>query len=95
MSDQVFMLLNKLDNKLDKLDEKFDNMEKTQIQQAASLDMHIRRTEIAEENIEMIRGDIKPLTSHVQMVKGMGKFIALISTVAGIAAGLFAIFGGK
>jgi LPS O-antigen subunit length determinant protein (WzzB/FepE family) len=95
MVDQVFDILSKLEAKLDKLDERLDAIEKEQIKNNVLLDEHMRRTEIAEQNIEMIRKDMKPLTSHVSMVKGVGKFIALLGTIVGIIGGLFAVFGGK
>lgn len=75
----------KLDAKLDKLTDKVDSLGKdtsemkaTMVGQAGTLSEHIRRTQLAEENIEMIRKDVEPIKAHVLMMKGGAKFAAAV-----------------
>lgn len=82
----------KIDNKIDKLGERLDSMEKVQIKQEANLGEHMRRTELAEENISILRSDLKidlrPLQKHVSYMEGALKGLGIISMVIGIIIGL-------
>ena len=64
---------------LAKLDSRLDDIHEVQIKQAASLDEHIRRTELLEDQLE-------PIRKHVHMVQGVGAFIGLLALVATILA---------
>ena len=44
--------LNRMDGKLDKLDDRLDNVGQTLVRQQASLDEHIKRTNLLETKIE-------------------------------------------
>lgn len=68
--------------KLDKLDERLDNVDKTLIRNTASLEEHIRRTEILEAEME-------PVKTHVAQVSGIVKFIILLSSAAGIIQAIY------
>jgi prefoldin subunit 5 len=68
-------LLEVLDKKIDKVEEKLDdvnasikNIDVTLVRQHASLEEHIRRTELLEDKMEHV-------DRHVTMVRGVGKFI--------------------
>lgn len=67
--------------KLDDMDDKINNIDKTLVRNTASLDEHIRRTELLEEAI-------KPVQEHVSMMKGAAKLIGYISLIVGIAVAL-------
>ncbi len=73
-----------LNNKLDKLDSRIDNIDLTLVKQSVLLDEHIRRTGIAETNIDMLRADLKPVEKHVSMIQGALKFIALVGVLSGL-----------
>lgn len=68
---------NKLEKVLDKLDSRLDNIDVTLAAQHVSLKDHIRRTELLEDAV-------KPLQSHMDMVKGAAKLIGLASLLASI-----------
>lgn len=92
-------LLTRLDSKVDRLDSRLDTIDVTLAKHEANLQEHIRRTSIAEENLEMLRSEtkvsfkeqaavIKPLTTHVQRVEGALKLVGLVATLIGVLTGL-------
>ena len=101
-----------LENKLDKLEVKFDkigghldSINSTLIRQEESLKYHILRTDLAEENIKLLKDNfdkrtdsinkqIEPIQAHVNMVVGVGKFIGYVSVVSGIVYTFIQIFKG-
>jgi archaellum component FlaC len=85
-------LLNRLENKIDKLDERLDSIDRTLIAQKSSLDHHIYRTELAEENIELLRKDMKPVQNHVQFVKNVMKFLVGVGAIITFVIGLLEFF---
>ncbi len=60
----------------------------------ADLKHHIRRTELAEESIQILRDEIKPIQRHAAQVEGVFKFLGVFSLVAGIAAAIVQILRG-
>jgi hypothetical protein len=68
--------------KLDKLDERLDSVDKVLVRNTTSLEDHIRRTEILENEME-------PVKAHVAQVSGAMKLIIAISSVAGIVQAVY------
>lgn len=81
--------LEKIETKIDKLDERLDKIDITLTKQHGSLDHHIKRTALAEENIEMLRSEIKPLAQHVATINHLAKIVSVMGTFAAIYAYLF------
>lgn len=71
----------RVDKKMDKILDKISNIDVTLAKQQISLDEHIRRTAIAEQHIEAIREDIKPMQKHINMVQGGLKVLAALGAV--------------
>lgn len=69
----------KLDAKLDKLDSRLDSIDITLARQCDSLEMHIKRTDLLEE-------EVKPLRKFMLQILGVGKFLALVSLILTIIA---------
>lgn len=74
--------------KLEKLDSRIDNIDITLAKQSvilenqhASLEVHIKRTDLLEAKLE-------PVEKHVDMVAGALKLIGLIGAMIGIITGL-------
>lgn len=65
------------DQKLDKILNDVGEIKVVQAAQHVTLQEHIRRTELLEE-------DIKPIKRHVWMIEGAVKLIGLIGIFAGI-----------
>jgi len=76
---------------LDKISEDISDLKVTSAKQEENIKEHIRRTEVAEENLTMLRQEIEPLKQHVIAINGVLKIIGLISVVIGSAAGFFEI----
>ncbi len=45
---------------------------------------HIRRTDLAEESIKLLREQVEPIKSHVARVEGIGKFLGAGSAIAAV-----------
>ena len=74
--------IKELDSKVDDHTKILSSIDKTLALQAQQLEMHMRRTEVAEENLEMLRKEFKPVEGHVEFVNKLSKLVALIATVA-------------
>lgn len=83
--------LDKIEIKIDKLDSRVDNVDVTLAKQAVQLEHHIKRTELAEENITLVRGDIKPLQKHVDQVHTVLKIIGLLSSIAAVVSAVIKV----
>jgi predicted nucleic acid-binding Zn-ribbon protein len=78
MDDSKF---SKIESKIDRIADKISNIDVTLVKQQASIDEHIRRTNIAEENIRMIRKELVPVHKHINMLQGGAKVTGIISGV--------------
>lgn len=78
--------LGEIETKVDKLDERLDSIEKVLIKQELNLEIHIKRTNLLEESVGLLRQDLRPVERHVDYVHGALKFIGIISVVVGIFA---------
>lgn len=77
-------LLEKIYTKVEKIAEDQSDMKIIMAKQEISLEEHIKRTSLAEENLSMLRDDFKPVQKHVHMMNGFAKFITLSAAVAGV-----------
>jgi ABC-type Zn uptake system ZnuABC Zn-binding protein ZnuA len=91
VSDEILKVIS---DKVDKLDTKLDNMitditeiKITSAKQHEALNYHIKRSDLNEENIEMLRKEFEPIKSHVAAVNGILKFVAICSSVLGVIFG--------
>ena len=69
--------LARIEDKLDDTAQRLTNIDVTLAAQHVSIKEHIRRTNILE-------AEMKPIKTHVDMVKGGLKLIAIAAMVAGI-----------
>lgn len=76
-----------IEDKLDEHTKILASVDKTLALQAQQLEQHMRRTDLAEENIKMLREEFKPVEGHVEFVNKLAKLVAL---TAGIASAVFA-----
>ena len=60
-----------------------------QIQQAAVLAEHIRRTELAETRLDKLQEELTPLKQHVALWGALGKIISTAGVLVGIATAVF------
>jgi predicted nucleic acid-binding Zn-ribbon protein len=57
--------------------------------QEAQLEYHIKRTDIAEKNLETLRKEFAPIKQHIDAIKIIIKSISVISIIIGIFVGIF------
>lgn len=72
-------------NDIKEIQKSINNIDVTLARQNASLEEHIRRTEILESKIT-------PVEVHVHMINGALKFVGLLALIAGFAASIVKIF---
>ncbi len=75
--------MDRIDQKLDKIVETLGEQAVTLGRLTVSVEEHVRRTNLLEE-------DIKPIKSHVAMVQGALKLVGFLSVLAAIAEGVAA-----
>jgi len=57
--------------------------------QEAQLEYHIKRTDIAEENIEILKKELNPIKQNIEALKIIIKSLSVISIIIGIIVGIF------
>lgn len=81
--------LKDIDDKLDEHTKILASVDKTLALQAQQLEMHMRRTDLAEENMKILREEFRPVQGHVEFMNKLAKLVALIAAVA--SAGFAAV----
>lgn len=85
-------MLKKIDSKLETISSDLTDMKVTIAKQEENIKLHIYRTEIAEENIEILKTKLEPIDTHVKYVHGVLRFFGAFSLFTGIIIGLISIF---
>lgn len=88
LEDKMDKRLDRLESKMDKTLDSIASMDVTSAENVLSLKEHMRRTALAEDSIELIRSDIKPIQKHVTMVNGILKFIGIVCLILGTIAAI-------
>lgn len=78
-----------MDSRLDRIEEKLDKIVEVQTQIQVDVAEHIRRTEIAEGNIEKLSEALQPIRTHVTMVQTI---ITAIAWTLGIIAAIATVY---
>lgn len=86
--DRIYDKIDKVENKLDMVQDgvylRLESIDKTLVRQEANLEEHMRRTELLEQ-------EILPIREHVHQLRGVLKFIGILSAIATIVAVLIGI----
>lgn len=77
-------LLEKIYHKVEKLSDDMSDMKVVAGKQESNLVEHMRRSDLLEENIEILRESIVPVQKHVDMVSGALKLIGFVGIAAGV-----------
>lgn len=80
-----------MDRELQEIKDLLHKLDKRLAIQNTILEEHIKRTEIAEKNLELLEARINPLQELVFRLDGVYKFIGLLATVASIASVVIAV----
>lgn len=94
--DEIIRRLEKIENKLDsKLEEqsgKLHSIDITLTRQEGQLAEHMRRTEVAEENLATIRDEFKPIQKHVELMNAASKIFTGTTIVFGLVYTILEIY---
>lgn len=80
----AFALLQRVDSKLDKLDSRLDSIDVRLAEYNSDLEFHIART-------NQIEDQLLPIVKHVEQLRGVAKFIALIAAAITFVVSIWAI----
>lgn len=73
--------LKEVHEKLDKMNDTMIDIRISQAKTEISVAEHIRRTALAEEGIQLLHDEIKPLKKHVQIIDYIWKFILTLGSL--------------
>lgn len=82
MDDKLDRVLNKIDN----IDESLQDISITLAKQEVSLETHIKRTNLLEERVELLREEMRPVEQHVFYMHGALKALGILSLLIGVLA---------
>jgi hypothetical protein len=81
-----------MDSRLDRIEEKLDKLVEIQTHIQVDIAEHIRRTVIAEENIDKLSEALQPIKTHVTAVQAIitasAWVLGIVATIATIYAAL-------
>lgn len=78
--------------KLDAIHEKMAAIDVTLERNTASLEEHIRRTELLEQDRDAIREELKPIQKNFDRVEGALKFVGILAVGAGLVTAAIEVF---
>ena len=52
---------------------------------------HVKRTDIAEENLKMLREELKPVDKHVEQMRGALNLLKVLGIVLGVVLSVAAV----
>jgi len=81
--------IEQLDERLDRIENKLDKLSDVQVQIQVDVAEHIRRTNIAEANIDKITEALQPVKKHVTMVETVVIAFAWIIGIIGAIATVY------
>lgn len=84
--------LDKIEAKVDIIEEKISSIDITLAKQAKDLEHHIYRTELAEQNLELIRQEMVPVKKHVALMDASLKIIGALSSATMFILGVAKMF---
>lgn len=84
--------LDKIENKIDNIEDSISNIDVTLAKQSKDLEHHIFRTDLAEQNLELLRAEMQPIKKHVALVDAGLKIIGVLSSAAMFILGVVKMF---
>lgn len=80
--------LERIMDKIDSIDSSLGEMSITLAKQEVSLAEHIKRSNLLEERVEMLREEMKPVEKHVMYMHGALKALGVLSILVGLAVAI-------
>jgi hypothetical protein len=88
----LFKRLDKIEEIMQKIDDRLDKVDVTLAAQHISLETHIRRTELAEQRINIVELATVQVKSHVDNMKGAAKALVIVSGIVALLGSLYGLF---
>ena len=88
-NDTEKQLLLRLHDKVDQIQSNIKDIEVVQIKHEANLGEHMRRTDLAEERMELIEIEVKPILQGLSFLKVVAKFGATLVSILYAASKFF------
>jgi len=79
------------DSQLDRVANKIDLIREDIAEIKVDLAKHIYRTDIAEENIEILRQELRPVEKHVEQMQGALNLLKILGIVLGLVLSVAAV----
>lgn len=87
-----------MNDTLKRLEYKIDKIVDVQVKQEVNLgkltisvEEHVKRSNLQEENMSILRQEVEPIKQHVAMVTGVLKFLGILSMIAAIVEAYFMV----
>lgn len=88
--DSLLFIINALNNKIDKVIESQKETNEILVRNTATLEVHVKRTDLAEEKIELIRQEVENIESKTDKNESfLSGVVWVISGLAGLLALLY------
>ena len=88
-------LIMKVADRLNEVREDVSTIKVTLERNTASLEHHVRRTDIAEANLALLRAEVKPLQDWHTTIANLLKLVAASATVLAILAAAAKLFSSR
>jgi len=76
-------LLDIIVDKLNDVDQRLDKMTIILARQEANLKTHMRRSELNEQALEILKSEVKPIQEHVLKINFLMKILAVVGGIIG------------
>jgi archaellum component FlaC len=96
MSDDILRLIHekveKLDSKIDTISSDIVEIKITSARHDENLKLHMKRSDLAEQGINILKEELVPIKKHVHGIDSIIKFIMIGSSFIGAIAGILKLF---
>lgn len=84
-------LVERILDKLEEITKEITELKVVSVKQEENLKVHMKRSDALEEQLDIMRQELKPVQKHVFYVDAFIKGLGLISIIIGIISGLLKI----
>lgn len=83
LEDRMDHRFDAVDSKFEKMDSRVDNVDVTLAKQAVVLEDHTRRSLANEKALETLKEELKPVITHVEIMKWAGSALLAVAGLGG------------
>lgn len=94
--DLILHTLKVMDQKLTAMEQRLDSIDKSMVKNTHELAVHVKRTDVAESNTELLRQELRhemqPVKRHIAYMEGVLKALGIAATLVAVTSGVISIF---